>query len=31
MVALDGWKRKKVGGGDERAKALSWDGEWNKA
>ena len=24
-------KNKKSGGGDVRAKALSWDGEWDKA
>ena len=24
-------ENKKSGGGDVRAKALSWDGEWNKA
>ena len=29
---FDGWKRtKKVGGGDVRAEALSWDIEWEKA
>ena len=28
-----GWmeENKKSGGGDVRAKALSWDGEWDKA
>ena len=28
-----GWmeENKKSGGGDVRAEALSWDGEWNKA
>ena len=43
MVALDGWwlwmdggfgwmeENKKSGGGDVRAEALSWDGEWDKA
>ena len=34
--AFDGWgfggmeENKKSGGGDVRAKALSWDGEWDK-
>ena len=29
-VLMDG-KEQKVGGGDVRAEALSWDGEWDKA
>ena len=31
---MDGWmdgREQKVGGGDVRAKASSWNGEWNKA